>query len=238
VPIDLSVVIPALDEQAKIGTDVRAVAEFLTRVGLSGETIIVDDGSTDGTADAARSAAREIGADVTVLSLDRHRGKGCAVRTGMLRSRGRCAMFADSGQCVPMASALRGMDMIRRGGCEIAHGSRYLPESRRPAQRSAYRRAVGAVFRAAAPALAGVPEHLTDTQCGFKLYRGDVARELYGECGTDGFLFDLEVILRALARGYRIAEFPVEWHADPDSRLRPLRALPGLARDFLRLPRN
>ena len=237
-PIDLSVVIPVLNEEAKVAADVRAVAEFLGRMGLSGEALVVDDGSTDGTADAARSAAGEIGANVSVLSLGRHRGKGCAVRAGMLRSRGRCAMFMDSGRCVPLANALRGMDLIRRGVCEVAHGSRYLAESRRLGERGPYRRVVGAAFRMAAPMLAGVPAHLTDTQCGFKVYRGDVARELYSECGTDGFLFDVEVILRAVAHAYRIAEFPVEWRADPDSRLHPLRALPALARDFLRLPRN
>ena len=64
-----------------------------------------------------------------------------------------------------------------------------------------------------------VPRELTDTQCGFKMYRGDVARELYGQCITDGFMFDIEVILRAAKKGYRIAEFPVEWTCDIDSRL-------------------
>ena len=65
----------------------------------------------------------------------------------------------------------------------------------------------------------GVPRELTDTQCGFKIYRGDVARELYGQCVTDGFLFDIEIILRAVKKGYRIGEFPVQWVCDRDSRL-------------------
>jgi hypothetical protein len=73
-----------------------------------------------------------------------------------------------------------------------------------------------------------VPRHLTDTQCGFKLYRGEVARELYAQCVCDGFLFDVEVVLRAAHAGYRIAEFPVEWHSDPDSRLHPTRRIPRL----------
>ena len=65
----------------------------------------------------------------------------------------------------------------------------------------------------------GTPRELTDTQCGFKIYKGDIARELYSQCVTDGFLFDIEIILRAQRKGYRIGEFPVEWACDPDSRL-------------------
>jgi hypothetical protein len=70
-----------------------------------------------------------------------------------------------------------------------------------------------------------LPGHLTDTQCGFKAYRGDVARELYGQCRTDGFMFDLEILMRARKKGYRVAEFPVHWACDPDSRLRPAKIL-------------
>jgi dolichyl-phosphate beta-glucosyltransferase len=70
-----------------------------------------------------------------------------------------------------------------------------------------------------------LPRDLTDTQCGFKVYRGDIARKLYADCTIDGFMFDLEVLIRARQRGYRFVEFPVHWSCDPDSRLRPSRIL-------------
>jgi hypothetical protein len=80
-----------------------------------------------------------------------------------------------------------------------------------------------------------IPARLTDTQCGFKLYRGDVARRLYSECATDGFMFDIEIILRALHHGFRIAEFPVEWTCDRDSRLGIRRSGRSVLRDLHRL---
>jgi dolichyl-phosphate beta-glucosyltransferase len=82
-----------------------------------------------------------------------------------------------------------------------------------------HRRLISYSFRSVVRTISGVPRHLTDTQCGFKIYKGDVARLLYNECVTDGFMFDIEIVLRAVRKGYRIEEFPVEWTCDPDSRL-------------------
>ncbi len=235
--MQLSVVIPAFNESAKIGRDVEAAAAFLGEGGLSGEIIVVDDGSTDGTTDAARDAPCSGQAELRLIRHERNHGKGCAVRTGMVESRGKWAMFADSGLCVPYSYVLAGLRVLRAGRCEIAHGSRWLPDSRVVRPRSPYRRAVSALGARAVPALARTPPHLTDTQCGFKLYVGDVARRLYGACVCDGFLFDVEVTLRAVRCGYRIREFPVEWHSDPDSRFDPLTAMPGLMRQLVMIRR-
>lgn len=235
--VELSIVFPALNEERKIARDVEAAGQFLGRNGIGGEVIVVDDGSTDHTADAAESAVLPDEVPLTVIRHERNHGKGCAVRTGMLRTRGRYAMFADSGLCVPFDDGLRGLELLKAGVCELAHGSRLLPGSCVTRRQPLYRRTIGRAFRALAPLLTGTPRTLTDTQCGFKLYRGEVARELFARCTTDGFLFDVEVILRAVRAGLRIQEFPIHWRSDPDTRLRPLRAAPRMLRELIALRR-
>jgi len=236
--MDLSIIIPAYNEGDKVGHDVEAAADFLHREGMTGEILVVDDGSDDGTAEAAGSVS--VPGDVTrkVLRYTSNRGKGCAVRTGMLESTGECAMFADVGLCVPFENALRGLEPIRNGQCEIAHGSRKLPESVLVRRQHPWRRFCSWAFRKVAGLMADIPRNLSDTQCGFKIYRGDVARKLYGACRSDGFMFDIEVLLRALRAGYRIIEFPVEWRCDYDSRLHPTRNGAGAFSELRRIKRR
>ena len=218
-PVDLSIIIPAFEEGQKIGRDIEAAAAFLEHQGLAGEIIVVDDGSRDDTAAAAGRITTPRDIPVQVIRYADHRGKGYAIRTGMQRSRGDYVMFADSGNCVPYDHTLRGLQLLKSGACELAYGSRKLPESNIERRQVWYRRILSRVFHWAMILGMGLPRSLTDTQCGFKIYRGDVARTLYGQCATDGFMFDIEIILRARQQGYRIKEFPIAWTADPDTRL-------------------
>jgi dolichyl-phosphate beta-glucosyltransferase len=217
--VDLSIVIPVLDEESKIARDMEAAAEFLTGNDLQGEIIVVDDGSRDDTAEVARKAQIAPHVGRNVIRYEDHRGKGYAVRTGMKATTGKYVMFADCGLCIPYGNVLQGLDMLKDSQCDIAHGSRRLIESDILRTQPWHRRALSHVFKSVVRLLLQVPPELTDTQCGFKIYKGDVARELYGKCVTDGFMFDIEIILRAVKKGYRIKEFPVEWACDPDSRL-------------------
>jgi len=233
--MDLSIVIPAYNEAAKIARDVEAAARFLVDQRLAGEILVVDDGSDDETAKVAEALPVPPGVERKVLRYTPHRGKGCAVRTGMVATRGEYAMFADSGLCVPFANALRGLAMIKRSECDIAHGSRKMAGSVLKVPQPAYRRFLSRVFRAVVLDLMGIPHNLTDTQCGFKVYRGDVARELYRDCRTDGFLFDIEVLMRARRRGFAVREFPVVWACDLDTRLSPARNLFSILRELIRI---
>jgi dolichyl-phosphate beta-glucosyltransferase len=216
---ELSIVIPAYNEAHKVAKDVAAASRFLTDHGIVGEVIVSDDGSRDGTAETARGCAVPAGVVLRVLAQEVNRGKGAAVRAGVGASAGRYVLFADSGVCIPYDEAMRGLTLLRAGKCEIAHASRKRSDSVIVNPQPLHRRMLSRVFRFAADVYLGVPYRLTDTQCGFKLYRGDVGRTLYAQCQTDGFLFDLEIIHRARRLGARIAEFPVTWSCDPDTRL-------------------
>ncbi len=235
--IDLSIIIPVWNERGKIGRDIEAAADFFRRGRITGELIISDDGSTDGTADAAECAGRSAGVRMKVLRLP-HRGKGNAVRSGMLASTGHVAGFMDSGLCIPFEDAWKGIGWILSGKCELAHASRRLRESViiHPGRKS--RRLASALFGSAAGLLFDIPTGLTDTQAGCKFYRGDTGRALYTTCRSNGFMFDLEILVMAKRAGYRVLEFPVHWTSDPDSRLSLVRSLPNLVSESIALIRR
>jgi dolichyl-phosphate beta-glucosyltransferase len=236
--ITLSIVIPAFDEEKKITRDVKAAAAFLISYEITGEVIIADDGSSDRTAERARQAEIPASVHRAVIGTDAHRGKGAAIRSGILSSQGEYVLFADSGLTVPFENVLAGLEFLREGSAELAHGSREHPGCVIRRDRDWDRKLISRLFHALIVYWMRIPPSLTDTQCGFKLYRGDVARQLYAECTTDGFMFDIEIIVRALKHGFRIVEFPVEWTCDRDSRLGVRRSAPSVVRDLLRIRRT
>ena len=237
--MDISIVIPAFNESKKIGDDIKAAAAFLLDNKLLGEIIIVDDGSNDNTADAAKEAGANQSSSVTVnvIGYERHKGKGHAVRTGMNDTSGEYVMFADSGGCIPYKEALRGLELLKTDVCDIAHGSRKMHVSHIEKAQSVYRKICSSMFHWFVIADMKIPAEFTDTQCGFKIYKGDLGRSLYSECVTEGFTFDIEIIMRAQKKGLRIKEFPVDWRCDRDSRLSPSRNLWRVFRELMTIRR-
>ena len=221
--MDLSIVIPAFKEGNKIASDVKAAADFLEDNKFTGQIIVVDDGSKDNTAQAAQNAEISPRVKLNVIRYEQHRGKGYAVRQGIKQTTGEYVMFADSGLCVPYKDTLCGLDILKSGECDIAHGSRKIRGCHIDKAQGLYRRICSKLFHWFVIHVIKIPPELTDTQCGFKIYRGDVARGLYSKCITDGFAFDIEIIMRARKEGYRIKEFPINWTCDLDSRLSPTR---------------
>jgi len=215
----LTIIIPAFDEARKISRDISAAARFLAHHTDGGEIIVADDGSQDASANIARETPVPAGIILHVLRSARHRGKGHALRSGMAASLGTYVMFADSGLTTPYDNAVRGLDLIQSGECQLAHASRYLPGSVIRVPQHIDRKIASHLFRFALRLLLPVPRELTDTQCGFKVYQGDVARTLARECIAEGFLFDVEMLLRARRHGFAVREFPIEWSCDRDSRL-------------------
>ncbi len=237
--MDLSIVVPVFNESAKIARDIRSAAAFLNDNSMEGEIIVVDDGSVDDTAKAAGKAEAGLpqGARLELIRTE-HRGKGHAVRTGMKATQGDYVMFADSGGCVSFSDTLKGLQLIKHQRCDIAHGSRKMKDCHILRKQSAYRRLCSRLFHWLVIKDMGVPAELTDTQCGFKIYKGDVGRHLYDECITDGYTFDIEVVLRAVQEGYKIKEFALDWVCDPDSRLSPARNSWQILRELLRIRRK
>ncbi|MFC1724580.1 glycosyltransferase [candidate division KSB1 bacterium] len=233
----ISIILPALNESKKIREDIEAAAEFIEKNDFQGEIIVVDDGSSDDTADAARTA--EIPKDISlqIIRYKTHRGKGYAVRAGVISAKGEYVMFADSGLCVPYDYVLTAIKILQDENYDIAHGSRKLKDSKIVRQQPLIRRIIAKIFRWIFIHWLNVPRELTDTQCGFKVYKGDIVRKLYTQCVTDGFLFDIEIILRAQKQNIRIIEFPIEWKIDPDSRLSVKRNSFDVLRELIALKR-
>ena len=236
--IDLSIIIPVHNESSKIQTDIRKADIFLYEQNLTGQIIIVDDGSTDNTAKVAGDASQNTKAECLLSQLDKNFGKGRAVRTGIIQSTGKFVMFADSGNCIPFTDALKGIELIRSDKCQIAHGSRKLSDSTIDRPRSQYRSLCSNFFKWYLAhnfkQLAG----FSDTQCGFKIYDGDTARKLYAQSTLDGFMFDIEIILLALTAEMNILEFAINWTSDPDSRLTPLRQSLRIFTDLTKLKKR
>jgi dolichyl-phosphate beta-glucosyltransferase len=232
--LDLTIIIPALNECEKIERDLDAAYQFLCNAKLSGEIIVVADGSTDDTIEVATACIPRIPV-LRVLPLTAQRGKGAAIKRGVEASRGEIVMFADAGLCVPYEDARAGLDLLNARSCELAHGSRTNPKSTLVRTQPLWRQLGSRLFRFLIVSAMGIPWGVGDTQCGFKLYRAEVARELYGPLFTAGYMFDIEVILRAVKRGYRISGFPVRWTNDADSRLDPIRGTIQILRQLVQI---
>ena len=233
----LSIVIPAFNECGKIVRDVESACQFLLKSSFDGEVIVADDGSSDTTADEAKKAGDKYRGrvQVRIIQNQKHHGKGYAVRSGIMQATGDYVMFADSGSCVPFDNTLRGLELLKADKCDIAHGSRRLAMAHLIKDQGFYRHICSAFFHWFVIRIMKLPTQLTDTQCGFKIYRGDVARLLYGQCETSGFMFDIEIIRRAIKQHYRIVEFPIDWTCDPDSRLSPTKSFWRILSELLKI---
>lgn len=231
----LSIVIPAYNEENKVKRDVEQASLFLNQHYMDGEVIVVDDGSKDRTAKAASSAHTGPLVELGIIRFDKNKGKGFAVKKGILSSKGEIVLFADSGTCIPYENALPYIKKIRSGQVDIALASRYAKDTVIHRNRPLPRRILSKLFHWAAVLITGLPKKITDSQCGFKIYNGDIARELFSQCLISGFLFDLEIIIRAIRQGYTIIEFPVEWTCDLDSRLRPASHAKQVIKDLFKV---
>ncbi|MCJ7681301.1 MAG: glycosyltransferase [Candidatus Aminicenantes bacterium] len=233
--MDISIVIPAFNEQNKINFDVEAAAVFIRNRNWQGEVIVVDDGSRDHTREEVRKVYSPPGVNIHVLRHPRNRGKGAAVRTGILASKGHVVLYADSGTCVPYPDALPSIERIRSGELDLALASRRHKKTVIHRDRPLKRRFLSQVFRWTTRLITGLPRSISDSQCGFKVYGGSMARSLFELMETDGFLFEIEILLLALHRGLRLEEFPIHWTCDPDTRLQPGRIAAGVLKGLFRL---
>jgi len=233
--MDISIIIPAYNEQNKISTDIFAADNFISTNNFAGEIIIVDDGSSDNTYDVAISLKEKIQSKLIVLMLDENFGKGRAVREGIINSSGNIVMYADSGLTIPFENALTGIKLIKDALCDIANGSRKMKGSKIIKGQDIDRRFISTIFNFLVKYILNIPKEMTDTQCGFKIYKGDVARRLFEKLNINGFLFEIELIQLAIKEKIKIIEFPVAWKCDRDSRLSVSKSSKRIFYDFILL---
>lgn len=215
----ISVVVPAYNEEGRLGPTLDALWRFMRESFGDFELIVVDDGSTDGTLSLAKGKASSI-PNIRVLENERNRGKGCSVRKGFLASRGDLVLLCDADMSTPVEETDRLLGHINEGW-DIAIGSRGLRDSDIVVRQPWYRERMGKTFNLIVRLV--LMGGIKDTQCGFKLFRGDVARRLFRESRINGFAFDAEVLFIAGKSGYRIKELPVRWINSPHSKVRVFR---------------
>lgn len=202
----LSVILPAWNEAERLGATIDAVGMFLSAHAPGGEILVVDDGSNDGTPELAR----RLGARVLVHP--ENRGKGAAVRTGMLAADGELRLFCDVDLSTPMEEALRLREALE-GGAAVALGSRLVAGATVTRARQRRRAALSVVFNQLIRDLA---PGVSDTQCGFKMFTAEAANLLFRRARIDRYAFDVELLLIARRHGLSVAEVPIRW-AEADS---------------------
>lgn len=206
----LSVVIPAYNEQERLRKHGPELKRWLTGKGWSHEIIVVNDGSRDGTAEMARALGFRL------IDLQPNRGKGGAVKAGMLAAAGRYVLFTDADQSTPISEAEKLLAKLE-SGYEVAIGSRAAAGAQVEQGQAWYRALAGKLFGVATRWLC--LRGIADTQCGFKAMTREAAQRVFPQVTSDTAIFDIEMLLVATREGYRIAEVPVRWVHDPDTRI-------------------
>ena len=234
-PPDLSLVVPAYQEAARLPRTLERLADFARGCGFPLEILVVVERSADATLDiAARFADRH--ADFQAIDNGPQRGKGHAVRAGMLRARGEQVFYMDADLSVPLAEVdafLRHFE--RNPDTAVLIGDRQHARSRITRRQSMLRERMGQTFNRILQRLALASWR--DTQCGFKAFRRAACQEIFRRQTLDGFAFDVEVLLLAERLGCRVEALPVEWINSDESKVRLVRDSFGMLRDALRVRR-
>jgi dolichyl-phosphate beta-glucosyltransferase len=229
-----SVVIPAFNEAARLPRYLHEVMAFLAARGPSWEVVVIDDGSRDDTLGAVKAVVDDHPA-VRVVRHQKNSGKGFAVRAGMLAARGEYRLFADADGATPIAELVR-LEAALDAGADVAIGSRAVTAPDVRVQARHHRVAAGRVFNSLVASLGLVG--IADSQCGFKAFTSVAAEDLFGRLETNGFGFDVEVLLRARRSGYRIAEVAVNWTDQEGSKVRLWRNGPVMVWEVLKARRR
>jgi dolichyl-phosphate beta-glucosyltransferase len=225
-----SVVIPAYNEARRLPRYLDEVVTFFEGRGAPWEVLVVDDGSTDGTLGRVMATAGSH-PDVRALRQPRNTGKGAAVRRGMLEARGAFRLFADADGATPIGE-LKRLEPALAAGADVVIGSRALADRSVSVATRPHRVAAGRLFNwtVARLGLKGI----ADSQCGFKAFTAAAARQLFARLRTDGFGFDVELLLLAQAAGYRVVEVAVNWADQPGSKVGVARTGPRMLGEILR----
>jgi len=233
---DLTLVIPTFNEQARLPRTLAELEKFTRKSGIRLQVVVSDDGSTDRTADVVSGwAERELPKMTVELVGGKHRGKGAAVREGMRRA-GSPIVGSFDADLSPGIDAVEQLYHAIRKGPDMVMASRALPGSVIEVRPAWYRELAGRVFNLYLRRLSGIP--FRDTQCGLKMWRSEVARQIFKHQRLDGFAFDAELVVLATRLGYRVEEIPVRWAHSEGSSLSMSRDAWRMSRDVLKIVRQ
>ena len=214
----ISIIIPAYNEEKRLPQTLEKIASYLDRTKWDfTEILIVDDGSADGTAVVGERFG-QTRKDVRVLRNPGNHGKGYSVRHGMLEAKGEWALFTDADLSAPIEELDKLWQALEKEPAEVAIGSRALNRALIGVHQSTFREYGGRAFNLVLRIITGLP--FWDTQCGFKLFRGDAAHEIFRRQRAEGFGFDAEILFIARHLGYRILEIPVRWNHVEGTKMR------------------
>lgn len=232
--VSYSVVIPAFNEGKRLAPTLQQVLNYLHQQGWDAEVIVVDDGSTDDTAEIVRSFAASH-PDVTLLENPGNRGKGYSVRHGMLKARGEVVVFSDADLSSPIEEMPKLLQAISEG-TDIAIGSRWLRAELQTTRQSLHRQLFGRIFNALNRAILGL--HFKDTQCGFKAFTRRAAQTILPLQQIERWGFDPEILFLARKFGFRVKEVPVRWGHVGGTRINPLVDGARMFQEMLRIRWN
>ena len=228
---NISIVIPAYNEEARLGPTLNRVLNFIRLQAWDAEVIVVDDGSRDRTADLVRKYAESDGT-IRLVQNPGNRGKGYSVRNGMLNARGRVILFTDADLSSPIEEAPKLLEALE-AGADIAIGSRWMRSELRTKRQSLTRQVLGRVFNLLLRMVLRLD--FKDTQCGFKAFRRRAATAVFPLQRIERWGFDPEILFLARRAGFKTVEVPVRWGHDNGTRINPVADGSRMVADMLRI---
>lgn len=228
----LSVVIPAYNEEKRIRGTLSRIYDFLSKKNYSYEVIVVDDGSVDGTVGVVAGTVLHRENKLKIVRNGRNRGKGFSVKSGINAACGDFVLFSDADMSTPIEEVDK-LFKYMDSGYDIAAGSRTAEGAYVRMHQPWYRETMGKTFNLIVKSI--LLGDFKDTQCGFKLFRGDIARNLAREIKIDGFCFDVEMLYLAKLKGYRVKEVGVVWDNSPQSRVKIFNSSMDMFLDLFRI---
>jgi dolichyl-phosphate beta-glucosyltransferase len=230
----VSLVVPAYNEEKRLGASLKTIHDWMRANFERFEITVVDDGSTDRTADVVTDFS-ENAPEVELLSLRQNSGKGYAVRSGMMSAEGDYVIFTDADLSTPIEEVAKALDLMKQGW-DVVIGSRALPESDVQVHQNFLRELMGKTFNRIVRMMSGLP--FPDTQCGFKCFTQKAAKDIFSRAVINGFAFDVEALVLAKKFGYRATDMPIRWVNSPASKVRIFSSPLQMLREVWRVRMN
>jgi glycosyltransferase involved in cell wall biosynthesis len=215
----LTIVIPAYNEEDRIGRTLNETFDYLDKQDYESEVIVVNDGSRDQTVEKVREFESRVDERLRLIDNPGNRGKGYSVRNGMLKAKGDIALFYDADLATPTSEIVKVIEPIEMKRYDVVFGSRALDRSLIGTRQSVIRETIGRAGNLIQYALTGL--NFKDTQCGFKAFRREAAQSVFKLQRIDGFGFDPEILFIARKQGWRLLELPVRWNHVEGSKVNP-----------------